>query len=243
MQAVVLAAGDGGRLLPHTADTPKPLLSLAGRPLINYVLDALHEAGIDDAVIVTGHQGDQVERALGNLRPCGMRVQFARNDEPLLGNARSIWSARDAVTGPFVLAMADHLIEPDLIRALIEAPGDRCRLAIERASAGDRRSDEATRARVRGGRIVALGKQIDDWNALDTGIFWCTPSIFGEVTPDRRDGEAGAVFASLAASGELDAVDVTGMAWLDIDTAQDLAEARARLGEFTAWRHDGIVVA
>lgn len=241
MQAVVLAAGDGGRLLPHTAETPKPLLPLAGRPLINYVLDALHQAGVDDAVIVTGYRAEELERAIGNVRPCGLRVRFVVNDEYHMENARSIWAARDAVSGPFILAMADHLVEPALVRALIDAPGARCKLAVERAVLGDPRAEEATRARVKDGRIVAIGKQIDNWNAFDTGIFWCTPALFDVMTPKLRDGEGGAVFAALASRAQLDAVDVTGMAWLDIDTAEDLAQARARLGEFTAWRRNGVV--
>jgi choline kinase len=225
MQAVVLAAGDGGRLLPLTADAPKPLLLLHGRPIIRHVLESLHAAGVDDATIVVGYYAGRIRRALAGAAPNGMTLRFVDNDGYMLGNARSLWSARDAVAGPFVLAMADHVVEPALVRALVDRTNSRCRLAVERAADADPRAGEATRVRVRDGRVVDLGKQLDDWSALDTGVFWCTPRVFDALTPARRDGEAGDVFRALALAGELDAVDVTGRRWIDIDTAQDLRDA------------------
>lgn len=229
MQAVVLAAGDGGRLYPLTATTPKPLLRLEGRPIINHVLDALSAAGINDVVVVVGHEGAQIRAALEQLHPCGMNVRFIENEDFLTGNARSLWAAREAIDerSPFVLAMADHLVEPAIVHALASDADGRCRLAVDRAHMDDARASEATRALVDGGLVVDLGKELEDWNALDTGVFWCTPRIFDAITHERRDGEAGAVFASLARAGELDAVDVTGLQWIDIDTPDDLRRAAA----------------
>jgi NDP-sugar pyrophosphorylase family protein len=76
------------------------------------------------------------------------------------------------------------------------------------------------------------------WNAIDTGVFWCTQRIFAAITPDLRDGEAGAVFQSLARNGELDAIDVTGCAWTDIDTADDLRRAETMVPLTQARRGD-----
>lgn len=231
MHALILAAGDGGRLHPLTDGVPKPLLKLRARPIINHVLDALFAAGVDDATIVVGYHGAQIRDALADLHPCGMTLSFVENPAFELGNARSLWAARDAVPRDcgFVLAMADHVVEPALTAALVDGAGGRCRLAIDRAAPGDPRACEATRARVRDGRVADLGKSLDDWNALDTGVFWCTPRIFDAITPDLRDGEAAAVFALLARAGQLDAVDVTGRRWIDIDTADDLRAAESML--------------
>jgi choline kinase len=229
LQAVVLAAGDGGRLHPRTVATPKPLLKAGGRPIINHVLDALFAAGVRDTTVVVGYRGDQIRDALADLSPCGMALRFVENDRYLLGNARSLWAARASVAGSFVLAMADHLLEPALLHALTAGADSRCRLAVERAAHGDPRAHEATRARIEGSRVVDLGKHIGDWNALDTGAFWCTPAVFDAITPELRDGEAGAVFAALAHAGRLDAVDVTGSRWVDIDTEDDLRDAEAML--------------
>lgn len=236
MQAVIIAAGDGGRLYPLTCDTPKPLLELRGRPIINHVLDALHVAGVTDAVVVLGYRGDKIQRALEESAPCGMRIRFVENDEFMLGNARSIWAAREAVEGSFVLAMADHLVEPALVRALTDGADGRCRLAVEHTHDADSRADEATLAHVRDGLVIDLGKGIPEWNALDTGLFWCTPRIFDAMTHELRDGEAGAVFASLARAGQLDAADASGHRWIDIDTVEDLRRADERLATGTLWQ-------
>jgi|CXWL01.1.fsa_nt_gi 1L-myo-inositol 1-phosphate cytidylyltransferase len=225
MHAVILAAGDGGRLQPLTDTTPKPLLRLGGRPIVNHVLDALFAAGVRETTFVLGYLGQQIRTAVDNLHPCGMSIRFVENPAFDEGNARSLWAARDAVDGPFLLAMADHLVEPSLVAKVTTQANGRCLLAVEYAPSDDARRDEATLARVQDGRIVDLGKGIADWNALDTGVFWCTPGVFDAITPELRDGEAGAVFAWLARAGKLDAVDVTGHRWLDVDTADDLRAA------------------
>jgi choline kinase len=231
MHALILAAGDGGRLHPLTDGLPKPLLKLGGRPIIDHVLDALLDAGVRDATIVVGYHGGQIRDALAEQHPRGMTLRFVENPAYDLGNARSIWAARDAMPRDrgFVLAMGDHVVEPALTAALVDRADGRCRLAVDRAAPGDPRAGEATRARIRDGRVVDLRKALDDWNALDTGVFWCTPRVFDAITPELRDGEAGAVFASLARNGELDAVDVTGRRWIDIDTPADLRAAEAML--------------
>jgi choline kinase len=227
MHAVILAAGDGGRLHALTSGSHKALLPIAGRRIIDYVLDALYDGGVTDATAVLGHCAGEVRAAIEARQPDGMHVRFVENEAFELGNARSLWAARHAVDGPFLLAMADHLIEPAMVQALTAGAADRCRLAVEMAHPADPRAAEATRALVRDGRVIDLGKQIRRWNALDTGLFWCTPRAFDVMTPDLRDGEAGAVFALLARAGELDAIDVTGALWCDIDTPDDARTAEA----------------
>jgi choline kinase len=230
MEAVVLAAGDGGRLHPRTADTPKPLLPLRGQPIIRHVLASLRAGGIDDVAIVVGYRGDQVRDALAASAPPGLHIRFIENEAWASGNARSLWAVHDAVRAPFILKMADHLLDPAIVRALIGDAGDRCRLAIDRVPAADPRAIDATRALVEGTLVVDLGKEIEPWNALDTGAFWCTARVFDLLTPETRDGELAAVFARLARSGDLDAVDVTGRCWIDIDTEDDLRRADELLG-------------
>jgi len=231
MQAIVLAAGDGGRLHPYTSDRPKALVPLRGRPIISHVLDALRDAGVDDVVIVVGYRGDQIREALAALAPQGMRLRFCENEAYLQGNARSLWAARGSVQGPFILAMSDHLVEPGLLRSLADRADGRCRLAVDHAAESDPRAGDATKARVEGGRVLDLGKTIRGWNALDTGVFWCTPRVFDALAPSMRDGELAEVFASLARSGDLDAVDVSGRRWIDIDTEEDLRSAEAMVGD------------
>ena len=229
MQAVILAAGDGGRLLPYTSDSPKTLLPIGGRPIITHVLDALRDACVKDVVVVLGYRGEQIRAAIEMLHPCGMRITYMENDAIELGNARSLWAARDAIRGSFLLLMADHYVEAALVRAVSDRADGRCRLGIDRLPADDPRAHDATRALVKDGRVLDLGKELPCWNAVDTGVFWCTRAIVEEMPALERDGELGAMFASLARRGDLDAVDVTGARWIDIDTVDDLRRAEALL--------------
>ena len=81
MQAVILAAGNGNRLAPHTRELPKPLLPLAGRPIINYVLDGLSAAGVREAVVVVGYRSDRMREALENSGPPELRVRCIDNED------------------------------------------------------------------------------------------------------------------------------------------------------------------
>lgn len=236
-QAIVLAAGSGSRMESLSSTLPKSLLPVAGRPMIAHVLERLQRAGIDDVTVVLGYRGGQIRQALNEDAPRGITLHFVENADFLLGNAQSLWAARAAVRDEFALVMADHLLAPELLRALVDAPRGRCKLAVEYAGRSDPRAAEATLALVRNGGIVDLGKGITEWNAMDTGAFWCTPLVFAALIPELRDGELGAVFASLAAAGQLDAVDVTGCAWIDIDTPGDLRQAEALVSQQDATEH------
>jgi choline kinase len=224
-RALVLAAGDGDRLAPYTTSVPKPLLAVAGRPLIAHVLEGLFDAGVRETAIVVGYRADQMRHALPPVAPRGMALRFVDNNAYTLGNARSLWAARAAVEPPFVLAMADHIVDPAITRAVMRGARDRCRLAVDRAAPGDPRAEEATRALVRDGRVVDLGKSLSAWDALDTGTFWCTGDAFAALAAGDRDGALGAVYAHRARAGRLEAVDVTGARGIDVDTPEDLAAA------------------
>lgn len=82
MQALVLAGGEGTRLRPLTADVPKPVLPLAGRPFLGFMLDWLGRHGVDDVLLSCGFLSDAVEAALGDEWR-GIRLRYVRESEPL----------------------------------------------------------------------------------------------------------------------------------------------------------------
>lgn len=229
VRAVVLAAGDGGRLGAHTASTPKPLVSVGGRPIISYTLDALRQAGVREAAVVLGYRGVQVRDAL--LRdPHGLRLEYAWNAEFHGGASLSLRAARSCVgTQPFLMVMADHMLSPGIIRRLIEAwhPGGPSLVATDAAPWHADYVDEATRVAIdpRTGLVTAIGKHIQRWDALDTGAFLLSPSAWQAVDAAPVECELGEIYARLVQAGQLAAVDVTGESWYDIDTEEDLAAA------------------
>ncbi len=83
MKAMILAAGLGERLKPLTENTPKPLLTVGGKPLIQYHIERLAEAGVREIVINTSWLGEQIESFLGDGSRFGVRIHWSREDTPL----------------------------------------------------------------------------------------------------------------------------------------------------------------
>jgi mannose-1-phosphate guanylyltransferase len=98
MQALVLAGGEGTRLRPLTLTTPKPVMPLAGRPFLSFMLDWLARHGVDDTLLSLGYRAHDVERVLGDDHN-GMRLRYVIEDEPL------------GTAGPLRLALDEGMIE------------------------------------------------------------------------------------------------------------------------------------
>lgn len=105
---MILAAGRGDRLRPYTDQHPKPLLSLAGRPLIEYHLQALAAAGFEDVVINQGHLGEQLPATLGEGERWGLRIQYSWEGYPALETGGGIFQALQWLgPEPFVVINGD----------------------------------------------------------------------------------------------------------------------------------------
>lgn len=108
MRAMILAAGRGERMRPLTDTTPKPLLHVGGRPLIEYHLDALVRAGITDIVINHAHLGAQIEAALGDGARFGARIRYSAEPEGALETGGGIHRALSLLgAGPFLVVNGD----------------------------------------------------------------------------------------------------------------------------------------
>lgn len=228
-RALILAAGDGGRLGEYTADIPKPLVPVDGRPLISFTLEALAAAGIAEATVVVGYRSAQLVQALGEGP--GPRLEFVHNDRFHGGASLSLRAAGPALRAePFLLLMADHMLSAAILGRLLSSPrSERTSLVATDASHWPSAyADEATRVRlVRGSRAVAaIGKALEPWDALDTGAFLLAPAAWEAVDAVSEDCELSVIFQELARRGELEAVDVSGAPWYDVDTEEDLAAVR-----------------
>jgi len=116
-KAMVLAAGLGTRLRPLTDATPKALLEVGGRPMIEYPLRMLARAGVVEVVINVHHLREQVRAALGDGSRFGLRIHYSAED-PILDTGGAIARARPLLDGePFAVANCDALLDPDLAAA------------------------------------------------------------------------------------------------------------------------------
>jgi bifunctional UDP-N-acetylglucosamine pyrophosphorylase/glucosamine-1-phosphate N-acetyltransferase len=116
MQCVILAAGKGTRLRPLTEHTPKPLVQVAGKTLLDHIVGAL-PSSVDELVIVTGYLGEQIREHCGDEFH-GRKVTYVHQEEPN-GTAKALWLCKDLIKGRFLFMFADDIHgKNDLARAV-----------------------------------------------------------------------------------------------------------------------------
>ena len=124
--AVLLAAGRGKRLRPYTDSTPKPLLSVDGRPTLDFVMQAVANAGIERVCLVTHYLAEQIEAYIGDGSQWGMQSTCVHQPE-MLGTAHALRCVVDAVPAwfdvPFLLSATDYLLPPMFLRELVDFYG------------------------------------------------------------------------------------------------------------------------
>jgi choline kinase len=232
-KAVILAAGNGDRFHTPTHDS-KLLQPLLGQPILLRTLNAAADAGITDVTVVVGYQADRVRALAERGAPSPLTLSFAYNAEWRLENGVSALAARPH-TGRdrFALLMGDHVFEPPVLERMLRltVDDDRSLLAVDAGEAAPELAAEATKVRRDGSRIVAIGKDLDEYDALDTGLFVFSPHLYTALEDARAQGDttlSGGV-RQLAARGMMHAVEIGGATWCDIDTVSDLAAAESVL--------------
>ena len=228
-RAMVLAAGFGKRLAPITHTTPKPLVPVAGRPLLERLLEFLRAGGIEEVVINLHHLGHRIEEHVGDGRRFGLRVRYSPED-PILDTGGGIKRAEPLLAGePFVVANGDSLLEIRL-RDFIDwhrSHGGVATLALRpdanAAGYGLVEIDDADRVR----RIVGLppGAASGGRGFMFPGLHVLEPEVFrwmdaGDAFSITRVTYPRMIEAGLPVFG-----CVTQARWITIDTPEALAEA------------------
>ena len=119
MQAVILAGGAGKRVFPLAVYKPKPMFKLLGKPLLQHVIETLKANGLDNFVVVTGHNGDQINDYFGDGKKFGAKIRYTVQKDPL-GMENALETARELVEDNFFVVNADDLFEGSLIKQMIQ---------------------------------------------------------------------------------------------------------------------------
>jgi NDP-sugar pyrophosphorylase family protein len=234
---MILAAGFGSRLRPLTDRVPKPLVEVAGKPLIAYPLALARAAGIRDVVINLHHRGADIRAALGDGSAYGMAIQYSE-ENPILDTGGGILQAR-ALLGEerFVVLNSDSIIDLDL-RALVDwhvAQGAVATMVLrpdrEAARFGLVEIDAAHRVRRLLGRPATVG---DPLTALMfAGVHVFEPEVFQHMTTGTF-GIVRQTYPAMMAAGCRVSGYVYDGYWRVLDTHAGLAEGRY---ELTAGAH------
>ena len=230
-RALILAAGQGSRLLPMTENTPKCLLDLAGRSMLEWQLSGLAAAGVTDASIVTGFRSELVESTLPRITPPGMRIRVLFNPfYKVADNLASCWLAREALAGPSLILNGDTLFEPQIARRLLAAPDAPITVTIDRKGSYD---DDDMKVITEGDHLRSIGKKIPRERVTGESIGFLRFNATGaalfvaelERTMRTREG-IGLFYLSainkLAGEGvDVRCASIEGLRWAELDFPQD----------------------
>lgn len=222
MQAIILAAGMGTRL--RAVSPSKPLTMVAGQPLLHRILGNLRAAGVTRPLVVTGYRGDEVAAVATAAGAETLHNPYW--DQP---NGVSVLAAAPRLEASALLLMADHLASPGVYATVAAAgrPDAGLVLGIDRRM-GHPWADESdvTRVATRQGRITAIGKTLNTYDAHDCGVFLITPELTEALATLPAPGLSDGV-RLLAAKGHAAVVDISEHDWIDIDDPRALALAEA----------------
>jgi glucose-1-phosphate thymidylyltransferase len=229
-QAIVLAAGEGQRLRPFTVTRPKAMLSIADKPILQYVVEALVQNGIRNVVLVVGYRKEQVYDYMGAGERFGVDITYI-TQATQLGTAHALSQAREVAEEEFLVLAGDNLIEADTIAdfiavkpeaVLVKRVANPVRYGVVDVESGE----------VQG--IVEKPKEAGS-NIVNTGIYAFTTEIFKytESVLDIPD----ALNNMIAAGRTITALETDGT-WLDAVYPWDmlslnsavLQHIKARLG-------------
>lgn len=230
-KAIILSAGQGRRLSPLTDARPKCLIDLSGRSVLHWQLLHLHEAGITEAVVVTGFAADLVEEEIAGLSLPGMTVRTLFN--PFYGltdNLATCWLARSEMVEPFLLLNGDTLFEPAIATRLLEAPEAEITLTVDRKSSYD---TDDMKVLTDGDQLLSVGKTIPAFDAESIGFSRYSvegaAAFVGMIEQIMRGPEGLkrwylSVINELAQAGaDVKVTSIEGLDWAEMDFPEDVA--------------------
>jgi choline kinase len=236
-EGVILMAGEGSRLRGSDNTFLKPFVPVLGRPLISYTLDALVLAGIKTVNFVVGYQRARMIEQVEQLIPADLSASFIENRDWQKQNGISLLAAASHVSKAFLLTMSDHLFDDAIVDHLLDSsvPGF-LNIAVDRKLNSIFDLEDAMKVRTCGDRIADIGKKLQHYDAIDTGLFVCPVEIFDDLERAKSDScrnDCSLVdgIRLMAADAKVRAIDIGDAWWQDVDTPEMLQHAERQLAE------------
>lgn len=234
MKCLIIAAGRGSRLAGK--GDAKPLIRLLGLALIERVILTAKKAGLTDFHVVTGHKGEKVRSFLDQFaHRRHITITHIVNEEWEKENGLSVLKAKPLLHENFILLMADHIFDESILAKLENkiVADDEVALAVDYNIETNRLAcvDDVTKVLVEEGKILHIGKDIEKYNAYDTGIFLCSPAIFGAIEESLCSGDStlSGGIRILAAKKKATALDIQNDYWIDVDDEKAFRKAESKL--------------
>jgi choline kinase len=228
---IILAAGFGSRLAGTDNETDlKPLTTVNGIPLIYRTIRSLKIAGCTKVVIVLGFGFNQIKEDILESYTGDLPIEFVRNDKFELSNGLSVLAAEPFVEGNFILTMADHILSDEMMLLAKEhvPPVNGATLLVDYKLDEIFDMDDATKVYSQNGKIQSIGKEIIEYNCIDTGVFVCTHQLMDEIRKvykKQEDASLSDGVQALANKRKMHTLDIGEAYWQDVDTPEMLEHA------------------
>ena len=218
---LILAAGLGSRIANLAKS--KPLLEVAGKPLIHHVLEGAKKAGMENFYVVSGYNGHILRSFLDYYS--GMTdtsITHVINDDWESPNGVSVLAAEKYLQEPFCLLMSDHLFDPTILRDLNKLPVSNNEVVLAVDDNMENRFvvlDDVTRVKTRDNAILDIGKDISDFNGYDTGIFKCGTKLFDALKESGKAGDQSLTggIRQLIKTNNAKCFNINKRVWVDVD--------------------------
>lgn len=228
--AVVLAAGEGRRLDPLTNKRPKPMVPIANRPLLEYVVEAVAEAGIDRIVLVVGYRRERIRNHFGDGDEWGIAIEYVEQKNQL-GTGHAVLQTEASVTGPFVVLNGDRIVDSDIVERVRETlltqsePVVAVRHSETPSKYGVIDLDGQVVTDVTEKPVQPTGSQV-----INAGVYGFMPEMFSTIRETSTTGELAITdtLSELAKDHLVHAVRYSGR-WLDVSYLWDVPRVNADL--------------
>jgi choline kinase len=236
-EAVILMAGEGSRLRGSDNTFLKPFVPLLGRPLISYTLDSLIRVGIKTVDFVVGYESGRMIEQVKQFLPSDLRASFIENRDWQKQNGISLLAAASHVSKPFLLTMSDHLFDGAVVDRLLDSSEPAfLNIAVDRKVDSIFDLEDAMKVQTSGNRITNIGKKLQHYDAIDTGLFVCPVQIFdylerAKSNSRQSDCSLADAVQLMADDKKVRAIDIGNAWWQDVDTPQMLKYAERRMSK------------
>jgi UDP-N-acetylglucosamine diphosphorylase/glucosamine-1-phosphate N-acetyltransferase len=246
LKAIVLAAGEGTRLRPFTLSQPKVMISIANKPILEYVIESLSHCNISDITLVVGYKKEKVMNYFESGRKFGVNIAYVEQPQQL-GTAHAIKLAENSISDNFLVLNGDNLISAQTIRDAIDNMSGDVTLLL------------TIKENVKGyGVVTTEGNKVtqiiekprtDVSHFINTGVYIFSPIVFDEIpyTKISQRGEyeiTDTIQRMIEKQYEVKGVHTTSM-WIDASYPWDLLNVNAavlgKIGNEKPLKQKGII--
>jgi dTDP-glucose pyrophosphorylase len=224
---VIFAGGLGKRLYPLTAETPKPMLPVGGRPVLEHIIQRLAVHGFVNIYLALHYKGEQIEQQLGDGKSLGVNISYVREPEPL-GTVGALRLIKSELKMDFLVLNADLLTAVNFEHFMEHHIGTKNELTVGV-------KEFATQlpygvVKLQGTSIMALNEKPVETHLVSVGIYGMNPSVLSLIPPKGPYDMPSLITASIKRKRKVAAFLINDY-WLDIGTKSDYEKAQRDIQE------------